>query len=1043
MSRRALGVALAAVVALTGSAPASASSRDPINAYTVKATTQTLEKLAQAGFDVTEARSGRSTQIFGTAGQVAKLEASAGIDARLIRSQRGRTAARGSRAGARKAQAQGGDAGFAVWRRYDRVAGDGREQYLELYDRLLREKPAIVKRRVLGRTHEGRDIVALKVTRHARRTRDNSRPAVLYSAVQHSREWLAGETCRRNLVDVTQNYGSDPEITRLVDTRELWFVCIANPDGYEYSFTPGNRLWRKNMADNDGDGVRGEPGDGVDPNRNFPNHWGYDDEGSSPDPASEVYRGSGPASEPETKAMLALMERVDFSFQKNDHTAAELILYPEGWQQYTPTADNPIFTALAGDDERPAIEGFDPDLGAELYITNGDTIDTAYHRYDILSYTPEGSEAVGPGLSVFEYPDDEAMVEAEYRRHREFALDLARSAADPDDPISHLGNRTQDFYLDGFPESHGDFQPVEVIAKRALGRVTMRYRVNGGEVRSAATQEFRGGERYKIDDQIYYRRLRGTVTGTTVGDSVEVWFERRAGGSASESFTYSVRADSDKPVLVLAAEDYSGASPDQTGGPRYLEYYTDALEANGIEYDVYDVDARGRRAPDPLGVLSHYRAVIWYTGDDLITREPGQAPGTGTSQLAFDEQIAVRDYLNEGGKLLFSGQHAGRQYANGLEFRAPGYTQPPAQGGRFCAGDEPERADRCLAHSNDFLQYWLGAYTYQDQAGTDPVSGQPFPLLGEGPTFGSLRATLNGEDSAANQSHTASFLPTSAVLGERPHDHFDSSRRLASWDRGGAAAYEPFSGSYFVAAGAHNEAYKRLRREVDLTGRAAAELSFRTSFDLEPEYDYLFVEAREVGTDAWTTLPDANGNTSQDTGLSCPSAGDGSNWQSDHPFLARYQTLTSPSTCTSTGTTGEWHAATGNSGGWQEWRVDLSRFAGKRVELSVSVASDPAFLGLGTWIDDARVSADGTTLAETSFEDDLGGWTAGPPPEGTVSRESGWKRTDKTLEEAAVVGTEDSVYAGFGFEGITGAADRATAMGLALRHLGLRRPRGE
>ncbi len=162
------------------------------------------------------------------------------------------------------------------------------------------------------------------------------------------------------------SYGDNARVTRLVDTRELWFVCISNPDGYEYTFTPGNRLWRKNMADNDGDGVRGEPNDGVDPNRNFATNFGLDDEGSSSDPSSETYRGPGPDSEPETKAMKKLWDRVDFAFQKNDHTAAELLLWPQGFQKFTPTADNGIFEALAGTDHASAIqddeETFDPDL---------------------------------------------------------------------------------------------------------------------------------------------------------------------------------------------------------------------------------------------------------------------------------------------------------------------------------------------------------------------------------------------------------------------------------------------------------------------------------------------------------------------------------------------------------------------------------------------------------------------------------------------------------------------------------------------------------
>ncbi len=62
--------------------------------------------------------------------------------------------------------------------------------------------------------------------------------------------------------------------------------------------------------------------------------------------------------------------------------------------------------------------------------------------------------------------------------------------------------------------------------------------------------------------------------------------------------------------------------------------------------------------PRPLGVLSHYKAVIWETGEDLYVREPNQPGGTGTSKLADDEILGVRDYLNDGGKALVAGKFA-------------------------------------------------------------------------------------------------------------------------------------------------------------------------------------------------------------------------------------------------------------------------------------------------------------------------------------------------------------------------------------------------
>ena len=393
------------------------------------------------------------------------------------------------------------------------MPGDSKEQYLELYDRLTER--GIVKQLDIGDSDMGRDIIALKVTKDAKTTDDDSRPAVLYNAVQHAREWLAGETCRRTLLYFMNNYGTDDRVTRLVDTRELWFVCVANPDGYEYTFTPGNRLWRKNMADNDGDGIRGENGDGVDPNRNFPVNWGLDNEGSSPVPASETYRGPEPyAPEPETQAMLGLFEHVDFEFQKNDHTAAELILYPQGWQQYTPTADDPIFTALAGDDKDPAINGFDPDLGAELYITNGDTNDTAYNREGILSYTPEGTVAKDPTVSGFEYADSEGAIQAEFQRHRNFSIDLAESAGDPDDPVNHLKNtvRTSTSTRSSSPSAirsrcrcwrRGPWASSSALPDQRLPPTCGRCRPRNGPTASGTTQE----------EGVYYHRVRGSGGG--------------------------------------------------------------------------------------------------------------------------------------------------------------------------------------------------------------------------------------------------------------------------------------------------------------------------------------------------------------------------------------------------------------------------------------------------------------------------------------------------------------------------------------------------
>lgn len=723
------------------------------------------------------------------------------------------------------------DSAYRVWTCYDKVPNDGKEQYLEQYDRLLRQYPKLTKKLVIGHTYEGRDIVAIKVTRNARNLKDGKRPAVLYNAMQHAREWLAGETCRRQLEYFVSNDGDNARVTHLVDTRELWFVCASNPDGYEYTFTPGNRLWRKNMADNDHDGVRGEPNDGVDPNRNFATNWGLDNEGSSDDPSSETYRGPSAASEPETKALYKLWDRVDFSFIKNDHTAAKLLLWPQGFQKFTPTADNGIFEALAGTDHHSAIqddeEEFDPDLSSELYITNGDELDDAYHRNNVLGFTPEGAQSHTPGASEFDFEDDEAEVEREFQRHLPFAIDLAESAAKPEDPESHLGNETQDFYLDRFDSSYGDPQPVQVTAKRSLGKLSLHYRVNGGAEQKAPTTEFKGGERYYKDTGVYYHRLRGIVEGTKPGDAVTVWFETANGKQRSGRFTYDAKSESRRRVLVVADENYSGPVSDppaaDTNGPDYTSYYLAALEANGIKADVYDVDANDMTAPHPLGVLSHYDAVVWEKGDDYVTRRPGQPGATGQARVGIETQLAIRDYLNEGGKLLFTGQNAGRQDAEGYEFRNFGFPEPDeAADGRWCGAADAEAVDGCIPPDNDFQQYYLGASIYVGGGNAQDEDGNPLPIMGDGEPFGSSLFTFNGAGSAQNQAHTATFAVTSSLMDPAEFPWYADSRRAATWQRPGAGPFSPYSGQYYMSAGADSQAFKRLRRTVDLTNAAPA-----------------------------------------------------------------------------------------------------------------------------------------------------------------------------------------------------------------------------
>jgi len=1026
MMRRTLLVATVALVvlALTPQAvPAERGQPDRLDVYTAVVQEAQLQVLAEQGHDISDQRQvqdGIEVQLVLSRDQRNQLRKE-GFELRLTRVRGGRTVREFA-----AAQAAGG---FEVWRSWDEEGGF-RDQMFDA----ARRNPQIAKLVRIGTSVQGREILAIKLTQGARDKVDGSRPAVLYSSTQHAREWISSEVNRRLMNWYIDRWrANDRQVRNLLKTTELWFVLVANPDGYQYTFEH-ERLWRKNLRDNNEDGQI-SVGDGVDPNRNYPNHWGYDDEGSSSIPSSETYRGPAPVSEPETQALKGLLDRIGFAFQVNWHSAGQWLLYAEGWQIATPTADDPIYYALSGNLDDPAIEGFHPGLSSDvLYVTNGETTDYAHAATGALAWTPELSE--GCDGCGFVFPDDPALVQAEFERNLPFAHSVARSAVDPDDPKSVLGIETKPFYVDSedpyksgvpgvqlsFDYSYGDPQPVAVLAKRSLGAVTVKYRIDGGPVQSAPTAEWDGGATY-TPASVHYHQVRGVVTGTDPGDSVEVWFE--GGGDRSDSFTYEAVSETGNRVLVVAAEDYSGASPVQTPGPHYLDYYLDALANNGLAADVYDVDARGRTAPDHLGVLGHYDAAVWYPGDDVVTRTAGRGPGNA-DRLALDEMLEFRAFLNEGGKVLYTGDMAGEQYTGNVG------TQLYDPRGEIACNPLPPGTDprRCLAlrgsgdGTNDVLQYWFGGYLAVLGDGINPEDDTAFDLTGTDDPFTGLSWALNGGDSADNQHDTSSFIATSGILPPDQYKQFES-WPSARWDKPGGP-FDPHTGEQYLYSQIADVSYKRLTREIAVPAGGGS-LTFWTSYDTEAAWDHLFVEARTPGGDDWTTMPDANGHTTPATGDSCAAG-----WRELHPHLDHYQTLQADNTCTPTGTTGEWHASSGNSSGWQQWSVDLSGYAGQTVEISIAYASDWAVQNLGVFLDDVTLP-DGSS---TSFETGLDGWTVTGPPEGSGPNANNWVRTDASgFPVGAAISTPRSLLLGFGLEGIRTQAERDLVMGRAMDHL--------
>ncbi|MET0769701.1 MAG: M1 family aminopeptidase [Solirubrobacteraceae bacterium] len=197
------------------------------------------------------------------------------------------------------------------------------------------------------------------------------------------------------------------------------------------------------------------------------------------------------------------------------------------------------------------------------------------------------------------------------------------------------------------------------------------------------------------------------------------------------------------------------------------------------------------------------------------------------------------------------------------------------------------------------------------------------------------------------------------------------------------APVAPRTGGQYAFSQSANLAYKRLQHTFAVPA-SGGELTFHVTRDTEPTWDFFFVEAHTAGQDDWTSLPDENGHTSQSTGSVCPY------WLGLHPFLEHYQTETDDGGCEPAGTTGEWHAASGPSGGYEEWTIDLDAYAGKTIELALTAASDDIVAYPGVFVDDVTGPGGAGT---TSFEDDgneLDGWTTPGAPAGSEPNPNDW-----------------------------------------------------
>ena len=298
--------------------------------------------------------------------------------------------------------------------------------------------PTIASKRVLGKTYQGRDIVAVKISDNV--GTDEAEPEVLYDANHHAREHLTVEMAIYLLHLYADNYATDTRIRSVVNSREIWIVPSVNPDGSEYDVATGSyRSWRKNRQPNSGSSYVG-----TDLNRNYGYKWGCCG-GSSGSTSSETYRGTAAFSAPETRVIRDFVNgRVVGGVQQikaamDFHTYSELVLWPFGHTTANTTTgmnadQNNTFATLGR--QMAATNRYTPEQSSDLYITDGDSLDWLWGTHKIFAYTfemyPTSSSAGGfyPPASV---------ITRETSRNKEAALLLAEAA---DCPYKVIGKQS-------------------------------------------------------------------------------------------------------------------------------------------------------------------------------------------------------------------------------------------------------------------------------------------------------------------------------------------------------------------------------------------------------------------------------------------------------------------------------------------------------------------------------------------------------------------------------------------------------------------------
>lgn len=309
-------------------------------------------------------------------------------------------------------------------------------------DHIIATYPAIAQAVALPEASvEGRAIKAFRIAHGG----GVQRTGVLFLGGSHARELINPETLISLALRLCAAYSANTglafgpktyaaaSIQSIVNGLDIFVLPMVNPDGRNFCLVPGgDAMWRKNRSNHPGNACRG-----VDINRNYDFLW-PSGIGTSSDSCTDIYKGPGAFSEPETRNVRWMIDSfTNVACMVDVHSYSELVLYPWGDDENQSSDPNQNFRNPAFDGQRGIVgsgyKEYIPAADLHAHVTTADRIRDGIAAVRGRVYTVEESISLYPTTATaHDYAYARNFIDTGRRRILGFTLETARAFQPPD-----------------------------------------------------------------------------------------------------------------------------------------------------------------------------------------------------------------------------------------------------------------------------------------------------------------------------------------------------------------------------------------------------------------------------------------------------------------------------------------------------------------------------------------------------------------------------------------------------------------------------------